>query len=452
MGEKIASGPVRVALSLDGLADFKTGEVLVTDTTTPDWEPVMKRAAAIVTNRGGRTCHAAIVARELGVPAVVGAEDATRRLEHKRAVTVSCAEGDEGRVYQGEVPFSVDRTDLSGIEMPRTKVMVNLGNPDLAFKVGQLPSDGVGLARMEFIISEHIKIHPMALVHPERVEDELEKLEIQRLTAGYDDPTEYFVERLAEGVGTIAAAFHPRPVVVRMSDFKTNEYASLLGGAAFEPAESNPMIGFRGASRYTHPAYAEGFAMECAAMKRVREDMGLTNVHLMIPFCRRVEEGARVVEHMAELGLERGKDDLEIYVMCEIPNNVIQLDAFAEHFDGFSIGSNDLTQLTLGVDRDSALVAFDYDERDPGVMEMIRLAVEGCQRTGRHSGFCGQAPSDYPEMAAYLVELGIDSMSVTPDTLVKTLVHVGEVEKRLGRAKAAARKPPRGEPGRAEAR
>jgi len=309
--------------------------------------------------------------------------------------------------------------------------MINLGNPDLAFSTRFLPNDGVGLARLEFIINEYIKAHPMALLHPERVEDESERRAIETLTHGYRDGAEYFIRKLSEGVGTIAAAFWPRPVVVRMSDFKTNEYATLLGGRWFEPQEDNPMIGFRGAARYTHPAYAEGFALECAAMKRVRDDMGLTNVKLMIPFCRRLDEGKRVLQAMADHGLQRGVNGLEIYVMCEIPNNVILIDRFAELFDGFSIGSNDLTQLTLGVDRDSEIVAFDFDERDDGVKEMIRLAVEGARRNQRHSGLCGQAPSDYPEMAAYLVEIGIDSMSLNPDTVLTTTRHVLEVEKRI---------------------
>ncbi len=304
--------------------------------------------------------------------------------------------------------------------------MVNLGNPELAFKTSFLPNDGVGLARMEFIIGEYIKVHPMALLHPERVEDARASAEIQRLVRGYARPSDFFVERLAEGIGTIAAAFYPKPVVVRLSDFKTNEYASLLGGRWFEPRENNPMLGFRGASRYTHPAYAEGFALECTALRRVREEMGLDNVRIMVPFCRRVSEAERVVARMAELGLQRGSGGLEIYVMCEIPNNVLQIDAFARLFDGFSIGSNDLTQLVLGVDRDSEIVAFDYDERDEGVLEMIRLAVEGCRRNGRHSGICGQAPSDYPEIAERLVRLGIDSISLNPDTVLKTTLRVLE--------------------------
>jgi len=437
VGEKIASGKARKILNAAHLFEFKPGEILVADTTTPDWEPVMKTAAAIVTNRGGRTCHAAIVSRELGIPAVVGAENATENVPTGEMVTVSCAEGDVGRVYQGKIPFEVSKTDVSSMARPKTEIMVNLGNPDLAFKTSFIPNDGVGLARMEFIVAEYIRVHPEALVHPDRVKDDKMRSEIERLTRGYRKPADYFVERLAEGVGTIAAAFYPKPVVVRMSDFKSNEYASLLGGQYFEPQEDNPMIGFRGASRYTHPAYVEGFGLECAAMKRVREEMGLTNLILMIPFCRRVDEAKKVVHQMAKFGLARGKDGqrLEIYVMCEIPNNVLQIDAFAEYFDGFSIGSNDLAQLVLGVDRDSEIVAFDYDERDPGVKELIRLSVEGCKRNGRHSGLCGQAPSDYPEMAEFLVEIGIDSMSLNPDAVLKTTKHVLAVEKRLAHRK-----------------
>ncbi|WP_068186062.1 phosphoenolpyruvate synthase [Mycobacterium sp. UM_CSW] len=429
VGEKVASGRAKLIDNLEHLSDFQPGQVLVADTTTPDWEPVMKIAAAIVTNRGGRTCHAAIIARELGIPAVVGAGDATTSVPNGEVVTVSCVEGDTGRVYRGEVGFHVDRTEVAGLPRPRTQIMVNLGNPDLAFKTSFLPNDGVGLARMEFIVSEYIKVHPLALLHPEKVGDAEALRTIERLTRGYPDGGAFFVERLSEGIGTIAAAFWPKPVVVRMSDFKTNEYASLIGGSAFEPVESNPMIGFRGASRYAHPAYAEGFALECRAMKRVREDMGLTNVIIMLPFVRRVTEADLVLQTMADLGLQRGQNGLQVYAMCEIPNNVILLDQFAKRFDGFSIGSNDLTQLTLGVDRDSEIVAFDYDERDEGVKEMIRLAVEGCRRNGIHSGLCGQAPSDYPDMAEFLVRAGIDSISLNPDVVVKTTRQILELER-----------------------
>ena len=437
VGEKIATGKAHIISDTAHLPEFRKGEVLVADTTTPDWEPVMKIAAAIVTNRGGRTCHAAIVSRELGIPAVVGAENATKLIPDGKEVTVSCAEGDVGKIYSGAIPFDIRETDLSTLPRPATEMMINLGNPDIAFKTSFLPNDGVGLARMEFIINEYIKVHPMALLHPEQVKDQKERAEIERLAQGYEKPADFFIERLSEGVGTIAAAFYPKPVVVRLSDFKTNEYASLIGGSSFEPPEDNPMLGFRGASRYTHPNYVEGFGLECAAMKRVRDEMGLTNVKLMVPFCRRVEEAKKVIDKMAELGLVRGKNGLEVYVMCEIPNNVILIDDFARYFDGFSIGSNDLAQLTLGVDRDSEIVAFDYDERDPGVKEMIRQAVEGCRRNKRHSGLCGQAPSDYPEMAEYLAEIGIESMSINPDTVLKTTLHVLEIEKKLGRAPRA---------------
>ncbi|MEA2484756.1 MAG: pyruvate, water dikinase [Thermoleophilaceae bacterium] len=431
VGERIASGVAKRIDNPEHLSEFKPGQVLVTDTTTPDWEPVMKTAAAIITNRGGRTCHASIIARELGIPAVVGTGNATTCVPDGEVVTVSCAEGDSGRVYRGEVRFRVDRTEVADLARPRTQIMINLGNPDLAFKTSFLPNDGVGLARMEFIISECIRVHPLALLHPEKVDDPEARRTIDRLTHGYPDGSAFFVERLSEGIGTIAAAFWPKPVVVRMSDFKTNEYASLIGGAAFEPSENNPMLGFRGASRYAHPAYAEGFALECRAMRRVREQMGLTNVILMLPFVRRIAEADLVLRTMADLGLRRGENGLKVYAMCEIPNNVILIDEFAKRFDGFSIGSNDLTQLTLGVDRDSEIVAFDYDERDEGVEEMIRLAVEGCRRNGIHSGLCGQAPSDYPDMAEFLVRIGIESMSLNPDTVIKTTRQVLQLEKQL---------------------
>jgi pyruvate,water dikinase len=430
VGSRIAAGRARVITDVGDLSQFKPGEVLVADATMPDWGTVMKQAAGLVTDRGGRTCHAAIVARELGIPAVVGCGDATERIRTGDEVTVSCAEGATGHVYAAALPYTRTRIDLSALQRPRTRVMVNLGNPDLAFHTALLPNDGVGLARMEFIIAEHIRAHPMALAHPERLDD-IDRTAVLRLAHGHASPADYFVRELAEGVGTIAAAFYPKPVIVRLSDFKTNEYASLLGGRAFEPREENPMIGFRGAARYTHPAYADGFALECAAMKRVRDDMGLTNVKLMVPFCRRIAEAERVLQAMAAHGLARGQNGLEVYVMCEIPNNVIQVDAFARLFDGFSIGSNDLTQLVLGVDRDSEIVAFDFDERDEGVKEMLRQAVEGARRNGRHVGICGQAPSDHPDMARYLVQLGIDSLSVTPDTLLQVTRLALDVERDL---------------------
>jgi pyruvate,water dikinase len=435
IGARIASGVARVIEHVSELSTFIPGEILVADATSPDWGTVMKSAAGIVTNRGGRTCHAAIVARELGISAIVGTDIATRVIKTGDLISVCCAEGDVGRVYEGAMDFEVEKTDLSNLQRPATAIMMNVGNPDVAFGVSALPNDGVGLARMEFIIANSIRIHPMALAHPEKIVDPSERAEIARLTANCPTPAAFFVQRLSEGVATIAAAFYPKPVIVRMSDFKTNEYASLLGGRTFETVEANPMIGFRGASRYAHPAYRDGFALECTAMKRVREEMGFVNVKLMIPFCRRVEEAERVIALMHELGLERGKHGLEIYVMCEIPNNVVLIDQFSKHFDGFSIGSNDLTQLTLGVDRDSEIVAFDFDERDEGVKTMIRLAVEGAKRNGRHCGICGQAPSDYPEIAEFLVRIGIDSISLSPDSVLRTTNRLLELEHTLGRTR-----------------
>jgi pyruvate,water dikinase len=420
VGEKAASGPVRLVSGPADLAAFRSGEILVAATTSPDWEPVMKKAAAIVTDRGGRTCHAAIVAREHGIPAIVGSARATNVLKDGLAVTVSCAEGEIGRVYAGTLPIEVSTSDTASMVKPRTPIMVNLGNPELAFKTAMRPNDGVGLARMEFIIGNHIGFHPMALACPEKVTAEADRDRIAQLARRYATPQAFFVERLSEGVGTIAAAFYPKPVIVRLSDFKTNEYAKLIGGADFEPKEENPMLGFRGASRYAHPAYAQGFALECAALRRVRDDMGLTNVRIMIPFCRRIDEARRVIDTLAQNGLKRGDKGFELYVMCEIPNNVIQIDAFAKLFDGFSIGSNDLTQLVLGVDRDSDLVSFDFDERDPGVLEMLRLAVIGAHRNGRHVGICGEAPANYPDIAAFLAKLGIDSISVNPESVART--------------------------------
>ena len=433
VGSKIAAGRVRQVANAQHLASFLPGEVLVADTTAPDWEPVMKTACAIVTNRGGRTCHAAIVARELGIPAVVGTENASDVLRDGDSVTVCCAQGALGRVYDGQLGFHKQVSDLSGIQRPATEIMINLGNPELAFQLSQLPCDGVGLARMEFIINEHIQVHPMAVLHPERIQDAAVRARVVALSHAYPSGADYFVERLAEGVGTIAAAFYPRPVIVRLSDFKSNEYAALLGGRDFEQHEENPMIGFRGAARYIHPAYAEAFALECAAMKRVREVMGLNNLKLMLPFCRRIDEARRVLASMAAHGLTRGEKGLEVYVMCEIPNNVLLIDEFSELFDGFSIGSNDLTQLTLGVDRDSAIVADSFDEQDPGMRKMLRLAVEGARRNHRHVGICGQAPSDHIEVARYLVELGIDSISLTPDRVLQTMQAVQKIEAALGR-------------------
>jgi len=427
VGRKIAAGRVRILRDLSEMESFRPGEVLVTRMTTPDWEPVMKIAAAVVTDRGGRTCHAAIVSRELGLPAVVGAGTATAVLHDGMEVTVSCAEGETGFVYEGTLGYEVARIDPEKLPRTRTGIMMNLGNPNLAFSLAHLPVDGIGLARMEFIISEYIKAHPMALLHPEKTDTQTRKA-LRKLTEAYAGKREFFVTTLSEGVATIASAVYPRPCVVRMSDFKSNEYASLLGGRFFEPVEENPMLGFRGASRYSHPDYEEGFALECEAMKRVREEMGFANVILMIPFCRRVGEARRVLETMERHGLRRGENGLRIYMMCEIPNNILQIDAFSEYFDGFSIGSNDLTQLVLGVDRDSELVAFDYDERDPGVLRMISAAIEGARRNGRHIGICGQAPSDYPEIAEFLVREGIETMSLNPDSVLQTLRRVAELE------------------------
>jgi len=384
--------------------------------TDPDWEPVLARARALVTDQGGRTCHAAIVSRELGLPCVVGTEKGSRVLRDGEPVTVSCAEGDQGRVYAGVIPVEREEIDPASLPRPAVPLMLNLANPDQAFQLAQLPSAGVGLLRIEFLVNHWIGIHPMALVHPERVEEDV-RAEILRRTEGVASPAEHFVERMASGVGVIAAAFHPRPVIVRFSDFKTNEYAGLLGGKAFEPVEANPMLGFRGASRYTDERYREGFALECRAIRRVREEMGLENAKVMIPFCRTLDEARRVLEEMARHGLVRGERGLEVWVMCEIPNNVILAAEFAQLFDGFSIGSNDLTQLTLGVDRDSELLSSLFDERDPGVMRMIEMVVDRAHRAGRRVGICGQAPSDHPEFAAFLAKIGIDSISLVPDAL-----------------------------------
>jgi pyruvate,water dikinase len=428
VGSKIATGPVRVIPDAAGLREFQSGEVLVTDKTDPDWEPIMKRAAAIVTNRGGRTCHAAIVSRELGVPAIVGSETATAVLHTGEPVTVSCAEGDVGFVYDGTLPFDVARIDLSRMGRPKTKIMMNVANPDEAFALSFLPNDGVGLARVEFIINNSIGIHPMALVHYDTLPPAI-RADIDRRTGGARDKAAVFVDKLAEGVGTIAAAFFPKDVIVRLSDFKTNEYARLAGGRAFEPDEENPMIGFRGASRYYDDRYREGFALECRALNKVRTAMGLTNVKVMVPFCRTLDEAGRVVEELAANGLRRHENGLELYMMVEIPSNVLLLPRFAEFFDGFSIGSNDLTQLTLGVDRDSEIVAHVFDERDPAVKMLVAQAITHARECGRRIGLCGQAPSDYPDFAAFLVERGIQSMSLNPDAVLRTTQLVLDAER-----------------------
>ena len=431
VGEKIASGPVRIVKSVEFLREFREGDILVADKTDPDWEPVMKKAAAIITNRGGRTCHAAIVSRELGVPAIVGTEHGTEILKEGQVVTLSCAEGDTGFVYEGNLSFEVQQTNIKDLQRPRTKVMLNLANPEEAFALSFLPNDGVGLARMEFIINTYIKVHPLALLDFDKLADQAAKAEIEKLTRSYADKPQYFVDRLAQGIAMLAAAFYPKDVILRLSDFKSNEYANLIGGQAYEPVEENPMIGFRGASRYYHPRYQAGFALECQAVRRVREDMGLTNLKVMIPFCRTIEEGQRVQAEMEKHGLKRGANGLEIYVMCEIPSNVILAAEFAEIFDGFSIGSNDLTQLILGVDRDSEIVAPIFNERNAAVKSMIAQVIKVCREKHRKIGICGQAPSDYPEFAQFLVEEGIDSISLNPDTVLKTGLAILEKEQVL---------------------
>jgi pyruvate,water dikinase len=428
VGEKIASGPVRVVRSVEFLREFREGDILVADKTDPDWEPVMKKAAGIVTNRGGRTCHAAIVSRELGLPAIVGTGQGTEVLKEGREVTISCAEGDTGFVYDGRLAFAVEHTSVKDLQRPRTKVMLNLADPGQAFAMSFLPNDGVGLARMEFIINAHIKVHPLALLDFDKLADPVARAEIETLTSGYPDKPQYFVDRLAQGVSMLAAAFYPKDVILRLSDFKSNEYANLIGGRSYEPVEANPMIGFRGASRYYHPRYQAGFALECQAVRKVRDEMGLTNLKVMIPFCRTVEEGRRVQAEMEKHGLTRGLNGLEIYVMCEIPSNVILAAEFAEIFDGFSIGSNDLTQLILGVDRDSEIVAPIFDERNAAVKTMIASVVRVCREKHRKIGICGQAPSDYPDFAAFLVEQGIDSISLNPDSVLKTSSAILEKE------------------------
>jgi len=442
VGTKIGHGISRIIKNVAGIHDFKPGEILVTDMTDPDWEPVMKSAAAIVTNRGGRTCHAAIISRELGIPCLIGSENGTERIEHGTPITVSCAEGETGHVYQGKLKFSVDRLDFQSIPKTRTKVMMNVGIPEKAFKESQIPNDGVGLAREEFIINSHIGIHPLALYNfPDlkqkassgdgKIAEIVKKIE--NLTTAYPtDKTQFFIDKIAEGVGRIAAGFYPKDVIVRLSDFKSNEYANLVGGALYEPIESNPMIGWRGASRYYDPKYKAAFELECKGLLKARNDMGLTNIKLMVPFCRTPEEGKRVIETLKEFGLVQGENNLEVYVMCEIPSNVISADAFSDIFDGFSIGSNDLTQLTLGLDRDSDLVAHIFDERNDAVKTLVKMVIDVAKRRGRKIGICGQAPSDFPEFATFLVECGIDSMSLIPDTIIKTKLAVAKKEQELG--------------------
>jgi pyruvate,water dikinase len=428
VGEMIGQGKARVILDVHHIDQFQAGEVLVTNRTDPDWEPIMKKASAIVTNQGGRTCHAAIIAREMGIPAIVGCGNATGILGTGQEITVSCAEGDQGKVYGGLLPFEVQETQLDQLPQTHTQILINVGNPEEAFSLAALPCHGVGLARLEFIIANQIKAHPLALIHFDQLQDPEAKLAIAELTALYDHKPDFFVDQLAQGMGKIAAAFYPNPVIVRLSDFKSNEYANLLGGRQFEPSEENPMIGWRGASRYYDPTYRAAFALECQALKRVRDQMGLTNVIPMVPFCRTPDEGRKVLAEMAANGLKQGENGLQVYVMCELPSNVIFADEFAQVFDGFSIGSNDLTQLTLGLDRDSALVAQLFDERNEAVKRMVKLAILSAKRYDRKIGICGQAPSDYPEFARFLVESGIDSISLNPDSMLKTLLDVAKVE------------------------
>ena len=433
VGDKIGSGRTNVIKDVHGISSFKKGEVLVTDMTDPDWEPIMKIASAIVTNRGGRTCHAAIISRELGIPCIVGTNDGTELIRKGVDVTVDASQGTDGYVYSGIIKFDIDEVNLAKIPQSKTKIMLNLGNPEQAFEQSFLPNSGVGLARMEFVINSYIQIHPMALLRFDKVKDAKVRAKIANITRGYEDKKEFFIDRLAMGIGKLACAFYPKDVILRFSDFKSNEYANLIGGTDFEPVEDNPMIGWRGSSRYYDDKYKGAFALECQAVNRIRKDMGLTNLKVMVPFCRTVEEGRKVLAEMEKNGLKKGENGLEVYVMCEIPSNVILADEFLDIFDGFSIGSNDLTQLTLGLDRDSELVAHIYDERNEAVKSLVRKVVDVANRRGKHMGFCGQAPSDFPEFAEFLVECGIESMSLNPDTVVKTTLLVVKKEKQLGK-------------------
>lgn len=440
VGEMIGQGEVNVIHSADDIHKFKKGQILVTDMTDPDWEPIMKIAAAIVTNRGGRTCHAAIVSRELGIPCVIGTEDGTEVLKNGQRVTVSCSEGEVGHIYEGFLDFEIKEVNLKELPKTKTKIMMNVGIPEKAFVEGQIPCDGVGLAREEFIINSYIGIHPLALVDYEKLKkkaDVDEKIaevvrKIDEKTKGYENKVEFFIDELAQGIGRIAASFYPNDVIVRLSDFKTNEYANLIGGQLYEPEENNAMIGWRGASRYYDENFKPAFGLECKALLKARNEFGLTNIKIMVPFCRTVEEGKRVIETMKEFGLVQGENGLEVYVMCEIPSNVILADQFADVFDGFSIGSNDLTQLTLGLDRDSELVSHIYDERNEAVKRLIAQVIKTVKEKGRKIGICGQAPSDYEEFAGFLVECGIDSISLNPDTVIKTRLKIAEKEKELG--------------------
>ena len=425
IGQRIGAGPARVVLSTHELDQVQTGDVLVTDMTDPDWEPVMKRAAAIITNRGGRTCHAAIIARELGIPAVVGCGNATQLIANGQPVTVSCAEGDSGNIYGGILPFVVRETNIENMPPVPLKIMLNVANPERAFDFQWLPNAGIGLARLEFIINATIGIHPQAVLHFDEQTDDIRK-QIGERIAGYSDPVAYYEQKLTQGIATLAAAFYPKPVIVRLSDFKSNEYASMLGGARYEPKEENPMIGFRGASRYIAPDFRPCFELECRALRTVREAMGLTNVEIMIPFVRTVSEASQVIDLLAQYGLKRGVNGLRIIMMCEIPSNALLAAQFLPYFDGFSIGSNDLTQLTLGLDRDSAVVAGLFDERDPAVKALMHLAIQACRKAGKYIGICGQAPSDHPDLARWLMQEGIDSVSLNPDTVVETWLYLAK--------------------------
>ena len=425
IGQRIGAGVVRIVTDLNDMDKVQDGDVLVTDMTDPDWEPVMKRAAAIVTNRGGRTCHAAIIARELGVPAIVGCGDATELLSDGQDVTVSCAEGDVGRVYEGQLEFEIQRNSIESMPKLPFKIMMNVGNPDRAFDFSTLPNEGVGLARLEFIINRIIGVHPKALLNYGSMPKDLQETIDQR-TAGYASPVDFYVEKLVEGISTLAAAFHPEPVIVRMSDFKTNEYANLIGGKLYEPEEENPMLGFRGASRYISENFRDCFELECRALKRVREEMGFTNVEIMIPFVRTLGEAEHVIELLGENGLKRGEHDLRVIMMCELPTNALLAEEFLEHFDGFSIGSNDLTQLTLGLDRDSGIISHLFDERDAAVKKLLSMAIDACNKAGKYIGICGQGPSDHPDFAKWLMDQGISSVSLNPDSVLQTWIYLAE--------------------------
>ncbi len=433
VGEKIGQGKAHVIKDVHNMKEFKAGEVLITDITDPDWVPIMKIASAIVTNRGGRSSHAAIVSRELGLPAVVGTGNATAKIKTGQPITVSCAEGETGHIYEGILKYDIEKIDLKKLPKTRTKILINVGSPDEAFRYWHLPAEGVGLAREEFIINETIKIHPLALVNYKTIKDHHVKKEIDALTQGYKDKQQFFIEKLAEGIATIAAAFYPRDVIIRFSDFKTNEYANLIGGHEYEPKEENPMIGWRGAARFYSEKFKAAFALECKAILKAREEIGLDNIKVMVPMCRTVEEGKKVIKEMEANGLKQGKNGLEVYVMCEVPSNVIMADEFCKIFDGFSIGSNDLTQLTLGVDRDSELVSHIFDERNEAVKRMVQKAIEAAKKNGKKIGICGQAVSDYPEFAEFVVECGIDSVSLNPDSVLKTILLIDKKERQMAK-------------------